>query len=184
MAQLQQDFEKMTVQHQTDIAEKNAQIHQMQDILDKFKDNPQTDEFIKEALELSSLLAKQQEIFCHRISLINPYCESSDKLNNQVIHQRLEYDQLNKRILEFSSWQEFEEGKKVDLPNIKESHKDILFTDWDIQLKQTERAAVREASPSNNIIEGVNENLHCYALNLQNNTQTQNMRRKDTQNTE
>lgn len=31
----------------------------MQAILDKFKDNPQVDEFIKEAFELNSLLVQQ-----------------------------------------------------------------------------------------------------------------------------
>ena len=102
----------------------------MHAILDKFKDNLQIDEFIKKTLELNSLLAQQQEIFCQRISLINTYCESSDKLNNQLIDKRLEYEELNKRISEFISWQEYEEGKKADLPNIEEFHKDILFTDW------------------------------------------------------
>lgn len=72
MAQIQQNFEQMTIQHQTDIGEKNTYIYQMWDILDKFKDNPQIDEFMKETLELNSLLAQQQEIFCQGISLINP----------------------------------------------------------------------------------------------------------------
>ena len=40
IAQLQQDFEQMRVQHLTDIAKKNSQIHQMQAIMDKFKDIP------------------------------------------------------------------------------------------------------------------------------------------------
>ena len=84
----------------------------MQAILDKFKDNPQIDEFIKEALELNSLLEQQQEIFHQRISLINPYCESSNKLNNQAINQRLEYKELNKRISKFITWQESKEGKR------------------------------------------------------------------------
>ncbi len=52
-------FEKMRLQLQEDIAEKNLWIHQMQTIMDKLKDKPQTEEFIKEALELNSLLSQQ-----------------------------------------------------------------------------------------------------------------------------
>jgi len=74
-----------------------------------------------------------------------------------VVDQRLEYEELNKRILEFISWQEFEEGKKADLSNIEESQKDILFVDWDIKLKQAERAVAIATSTTNNIIEVVDE---------------------------
>lgn len=74
-----------------------------------------------------------------------------------MVDQRLEYEELNKRILEFISWQEFEEGKKADLSNIEESQKDILFVDWDIKLKQAERAVAIATSTTNNIIEVVDE---------------------------
>lgn len=63
-------------------------------------------------------------------------------------------------ISQFISWQEYKEGRKNDLPKNKESHKDILFTDWDIQLKQVEKAVARVDSTTNNIINVVIENLH------------------------
>jgi len=36
----------------------------MQAMVDKFKDNPKIDGFIKEAVSLNSLLMQQEEIFC------------------------------------------------------------------------------------------------------------------------
>jgi len=43
-------------------------------MIDKFKDNPQIDEFIKEVVTLNSLLMQQEEVFCQNILQINPYC--------------------------------------------------------------------------------------------------------------
>ena len=43
---------------------------------------------------------------------------------------------------------------------MEESHKDIMFTDWDSRLKQAERAIVIAAGVASSIIEFVNENIH------------------------
>jgi len=53
VAQLQQEFEHMQIQHQASLAERDARIQAMKD---KYKDNPQIDEFIEEALSLNSQL--------------------------------------------------------------------------------------------------------------------------------
>lgn len=66
-------------------------------------------------------------MLCRKISQINPYCETSNKLTNQVIDLRFEFEEIYKNILEFIAWQEFDEGREVHLINIEESHKDILF---------------------------------------------------------
>jgi len=71
---------------------------------------------------------------------MSPYCEINDKLTSQVVDMRLENDEIHKMISDFITWQESEDGKKTDLMKLEESHKDILFTDWDSQLKQVERA--------------------------------------------
>lgn len=42
---------------------------------------------------------------------------------------------------------------------MEESHKENLFTDWDIQLKQVEREVSRETDATNNVIETINDNL-------------------------
>lgn len=52
---------------------------------------------------------------------------------------RFEYDDIHKRVSEFITWQESEDGRKVDLLMLEESHKDIMFTNWDSRLKQGER---------------------------------------------
>ena len=70
-------------------------------------------------------------MFYQKISQINPYYEISDKLINQVIYMRFEYEEIHKNIDELITSKEYDEGRKVDLPKIEESHKDILFTDWD-----------------------------------------------------
>lgn len=70
----------------------------------KFKDNPQIDESIHEALSLNSQLMQQKEALFQKISQIIPYYETSDKLTNQVIDMRLEYDEIHKMISEFITW--------------------------------------------------------------------------------
>jgi len=50
--------------------------------------------------------------------------------------------------------------RKANFPKLEESHKDILFTDWDSRLKQVERAMTVMVGVANNIIEATNENLH------------------------
>lgn len=54
---------------------------------------------------------------------------------NQVIDMRFEYEEIQKKISKFITWQESDEGRKVDLPEIEESHKDILFTDLGYTIK-------------------------------------------------
>lgn len=98
----------------------------MQAMVDKFKDNPQIDEFIKEAVNLNSLLLQQEETFYQKISQINPYYETSDKLTIHVIDIRFEYEKIHKNVLEFITWKESEDGRKVDLPTVEETHKDIV----------------------------------------------------------
>lgn len=147
----------MRIQHQENLAEKDTQIQAM---TDKFKCNSQIDKFIKEALSLNSLLMQQKEVLFQKISQIDPYYEASDKLANQVIDMRLEYGEIHKRISEFITSQECEDGRNANLPKQEESHKDILFMDWDSLLKQGERETTIAVTEANNIIEAINKNLH------------------------
>lgn len=127
---------------------------------DKYKDSLQIDQFVKEALSLNSQLMQQKEVLCHKISQINPYYEISDKLTSQVVDMMLEYDEIHKSISNSITWQESEDGRKVDLPKLEESHKEIVFVDWNSWLKQSERAMTVAATTINNIIEAINKNLH------------------------
>ena len=83
-----------------------------------------------------------------------------DKLKKQVIDMRFEYEETHKNISEFITQQESEDGRKVDLPKLEESHKEILFADWDYWLKRIERKITVTTATTNNIIEAINKNLH------------------------
>jgi len=77
-----------------------------------------------------------------------------------VIDQRSEFNDLNTNISELIEWKETEEGRIANLPDIEETHKDILFTDWDVWIKQVELAVARVARVAKNIVKVVNYTLH------------------------
>lgn len=60
---LQESMDQLKIQQQNEISSKDTEIHQLEFSLEKLKDNPNIDEFRKEALELNTLLAQQQVIF-------------------------------------------------------------------------------------------------------------------------
>ena len=49
---------------------------------------------------------------------------------------KIKYEEIHKRIYEFITWKELEDGRKVDLLKLEESHKYIIFMDWDSRLKK------------------------------------------------
>jgi len=79
---------------------------------------------------------------------------------NQSSDLRVAFSDIDDKISGFITWQDTLEGKAIDLPIIEESHKEILFTNWDIQLKQAERVVSKATDAANNIIETINANLH------------------------
>ena len=74
------------------------QLQDLQQVMEKYKDVPTIEEFIKEALELNSLLLKQQEHFFQKMSHIASYLITSDQLMDKVINQTTEFTDLNTRI--------------------------------------------------------------------------------------
>lgn len=99
--------------------------------MEKYKDVPTVKEFMKDVFELNSLLMKQQEIFFQKMSHIASYQIINDQLIDKPINQRIKFTNLNTRISEFIEWKEIEKGRKANLPEIKETHKDFIFIDWD-----------------------------------------------------
>jgi len=97
IAQLHQNMEVLKIIHEANIFAKNMQIQELQEAMEKYEDVPHVDEFIREALELHSLLSKQQEQFCERMSHIAPYLITSDQLTDKVIRQRTEFNDVNTR---------------------------------------------------------------------------------------
>ena len=80
------------------------QLQEMQQAMERYKDVSTTEEFIKETLELNSLLVKQKEYFYQKMSHITPYLTTSDQLTDKVIDQRMEFNDLDTNISEFIKW--------------------------------------------------------------------------------
>ena len=95
-----------------------------------------------------------------KISQWSHYCELSDKITNQVVDLRSDYDQNDKRVIEYLTWQDDDEGKRAGPPRINENHKELLFNKWDDQIRQVERPAETAATQASILIDCVNENLH------------------------
>ena len=55
------------------------------------KDNPKVEDFIKEELELNTLLSKTQAMFYKKLSIMNPLCVKSDSLMNQSSNLRVTF---------------------------------------------------------------------------------------------
>lgn len=85
---------------------------------------------------------------------------TSKKLTNIIIDQGIEFNELNSNISDYIEWQDSDEGKGSSLLKINERHKDILFTDWDSRVKQTELAISRASFISKIIIKAINHMLH------------------------
>lgn len=97
-------MEVLKIIHEADILAKNMQLQEMQQSMERYKDVPTTKEFIKEALELNSLLVKWQEYFYQKMSHITPYLTTSSHLTDKAIDQRMEFKNLNTKISDFIEW--------------------------------------------------------------------------------
>jgi len=63
IVQLQKNMEVLRIRHGENISTKNIQIQELQEAMEKYKYVPTVNEFIKEALDLNSILSKQQDLF-------------------------------------------------------------------------------------------------------------------------
>ena len=147
--------------------EKTAKIEQekiFQSTLEKFRDYPKLDQFKTKALEMNKLLSQQLNEFCLKLTQVEPLCQITPSLIDEAVTLRKEIDDANEKISEFLSWQDIEQGRKVNLPGIEERHKEILFMEWEQQLMKSERSISRAKSMMNNITQLVNDSL--YTTNL------------------
>lgn len=122
-------MEVLNICHEADISANNMQIQELQEAMMKYKYVPTIDEFIKDSLELNSILSKQQDLFCQKMSHITPYLDTNDQLTEKEIDQRTEFNDLNTKISDYIGWKKSKEGRSANMPKIEETHKDILFTD-------------------------------------------------------
>ncbi len=118
------------------------------------------DEFRAEALQINTALISQIKLLCQKIAQVEPLCELTTSINQQVEKARNELDQAKEIIIAFLDWQDSDQGRAENLPRISETHKDILFTEWQSQMMKAERAASRCKSTSSNLVELVNNTLY------------------------
>lgn len=104
------------------------------------------------------------KLFCQQIAQAEPLCELTASINQKVEKARNELDQDEEAISACLDWKDLEQGKAENLPRISETHKDILFTEWNSQMMKAERAASRCKATSSNLVELVNDTL--YLLNM------------------
>ena len=77
------------------------------------------EDFIKESLEINTLLLKKQAMFCQNLSIINPLCVKSDSLMNQSFDLRVTFNDIDDKISGFLTWQDTPEGSATNIPRIE-----------------------------------------------------------------
>ena len=125
----------------------------------ELQSQPQLEKFIKEALDVNTMLKKEQQMFFHQASMINSYCDSNKIMIQQIAIQKLEFERLEKKIEEHIQWKISDIGKKANLPQIDKLHKEFLFTEWRAQINQAEKATTTMSKKSNEIIQYICDQL-------------------------
>jgi len=95
--------------------------------MEKFKDNPKVEEFIKEALEINNFLSQQLTQLFQNKFIIHPLCIKTNALIHQVVNSRLEFEDADDKIIGYISWQNTEKVRVTKFSIIEESHKEIYF---------------------------------------------------------
>ena len=139
----------------------------LQIIQEEHKDDLKLLEFISESISLNKQLLQQQDILCQKISQYNSFCQESEKITNHVIELRHDYDLTNERVTNYMAWKKTEEGRRARAPIINDSHKELLFNNWDVQIRKVEKAAEEAATATGNLTDCVNENFHKVNLILE-----------------
>lgn len=100
----------------------------------------------------------QIKLLCQQIAKAEPLCDLTESLSEKVNNARTNLDQCEETISNFLEWQDTDEASTA--PKILESHKEILFTEWQSQLMKAERAISRCKLTASNLVELVNDTLY------------------------
>jgi len=122
---------------------KDEQIAQLSQEVEKFKNLPQLAEFKTEALQINKALITQLKLLCLNISLVEPLYDITTSIIDKSVDARKDLEQADETLTSFLAWQDTSEGQATNLPKILESHKDILFLEWQSQLMKAERETSR-----------------------------------------
>ena len=139
---------------------KDEHISQLSAQIEKFKSLPQPAEFRAEAIQINKALITQIRLLCHEISQVEPLCDITTSIIDKSVDARQDLEQADETLMDFLAWQDTNEGQAADLPKILESHKEILFMEWQSQLMKAERAVSRCKLSTRNLIDLINNTLY------------------------
>ena len=93
-------------------------------------------EFKKEEKDLNTLLAKKK-LFWQWLAIIHDFCLTTNSLVDQLVDIMTYFYDVEEKITKFLSWQDSTEGILANIPRIEESHKCIVFREWEVCLNKT-----------------------------------------------
>ena len=158
--QLSNTLSQLRTANELMIKSKDERIAQLSAQLEGIKGTQNVKDFRAEATQINSALLSQIRLLCRQLIKAETLCETSTAVCEQIEKTRGELDHAEETISEYLEWQDSEEGKAANLPQICETYKNILFTEWETQVMKAERAASRCKIIATNMIDLVNDTLY------------------------
>lgn len=72
------------------------------------------------------------------MAIIHDQCRTISSLVDQLSDIKNYFEDIEEKISGFLTWQESAEGRSSNIPKIEEAHKEIVFIEWEIRIKQGE----------------------------------------------
>lgn len=158
--ELSKALAKLKAVNEQMVKSKDEKSAQLSGQIENTKNLPQTDEFRAEALQINKALVTQIKLLCQKIAQAKPLCNITASIIDKSIDARTDFEQSDETLTNFLEWQDTDEGQTTNLPKILESHKEILFMEWQSQLMKAERAVSRCKLTTSNLVELGNDTLY------------------------
>jgi len=121
------------------VKSKYEKIAQLSRQIEKTKSLPQPAEFKAEAFTMNEALAIQIKLLRQKIAEAEPLCDIVASITDKSVNARTDFEQAEETLTDFLEWKDTDQGQASNLPKILESHKEILFMEWQSQLMKAER---------------------------------------------
>lgn len=102
----------------------------------------------------------QIKLLCQKIAQAELLCDIVASIIDKSVDSRTDFEQAEETLIDFLEWQDTDEGQAANLPKILESHKDILFMEWQSQLMKVEREVSKCKLTTSNLVELINDTLY------------------------